>query len=272
MSWADNAVDQLVVGDPQGQHVYIGPGDANGNEGVFLYGPDGVTVLAAFNVANSQSYFTAQSLALPAAGDAGGPALIKTIAGALVLQGPQSSPAAPAVPLIQIDDEVGAAVLITADQINAGPLTPGHGVQLLLQGSGSQITANAFTAGAFRAAHAGRSGTSDNFASGSMVGLASVSLPSGAPAGTYAVKVSIPLSCTAVCTAYRRVLVPGGGNLTADDQQTLDTAGRRYPYTFAGDFQHSGGAGTVQVFAEVSTGTGTIYNAPFRLDVAYLGS
>lgn len=284
MTWSENAVDQLVVGNPQAQHVYIGPGDANGNEGVFLYGPDGVTVLAAFDIKNDQGIITGGTVQTAAAGQRAvmaGSGLAYYDAQAteqlrlytdyfnqggnhqrgIIAFGPDKS----ASPYIAYNDATG---------YQGGALTliyPG-GSELDVGGPSGGITVwGGMHEGEFRSGRATRSGTSDNFSAGSMAGLGSVSLPANAPAGAYAVSLSCPLSSTSACTAYRRLIAPNGANLTADDTEAF-LANTRYPYNWSDVYQHAGGAGAFSAYAQVSAGTGAVYNTPWHLAVAYLGS
>lgn len=274
--WAINPVTQLIVGNPQAQHIYLGPGDANGNEGLILYGPDGVTVLASLLTDAASSYFTAKTLALPVAGDGGAPGLLSTTAaspgvapGALNIAGPLSSPSSPQPCEISLEDETGAQINVTANVLQLAAISGSPTLRLL--GAASNISAAAFTASGFRSARATRTGTSDNFSAGSMVGLGSVTLPAAAPAGAYAVSLCCPISSNTACNVYYRVLAPSGANLTSDDVRPI-AANSRYPYNWSDVYQHAGGAGTFAAYVQVSAGTGAVYNPPWHLAVAYLGS
>ena len=143
-------------------------------------------------------------------------------------------------------------------------------VNFTVDDKGNVTHEGSITSVGFRAARATRTGTSDNFTAGVMTALGTVTLPATAPAGWYAVTASVPLTCSASATGTYRVTAPSGSDLTSDDQQLVGTV--RTPYTFADHYQHAGGAGTFTVSAQVSTGTGTVWNGPFHLSVAYIGA
>jgi hypothetical protein len=138
------------------------------------------------------------------------------------------------------------------------------------QDAATKSYVDAMTAPGFRQARSGRTGVSDNFGAGSFATLAGVTLPSNAPNGIYLVSLCCGLSSTASCTAYYRLNAPNGGDMTADDSQALP-AGTRMPYNFSDIYAHTGGAGGFTASAQVSAGTGTVWNASFHLSVVYLG-
>ena len=278
MTWSQNAVDQLVVGNPQAQHVYIGPGDGNGNEGVFLYGPDGKTVLAAFDIAGGQAVLNVATINAGTVNTAGylavntgtqTPAEIKYDGGpynAVGLHGGLDQGNPNTEPSISVQSNSGGLIIVN---------TPAAGAYTLfrnaVQVAGGLKVTGGITETEFRSARTGRSGTSDNFSAGSMVALGSVSLPAGAPAGAYSVSLCCPISSSSACNVYYRVTAPSGANLTADDVRPI-AANTRYPYNWSDVFQHAGGAGTFASYVQVTAGTGTVYNASWHLAVAYLGS
>ena len=143
-------------------------------------------------------------------------------------------------------------------------------IEFSVDDSGNVTHQGKITSGGFRAGRATRTGTSDSFSAGSMAPMGTVTLPASAPAGWYSVSVCAPLSSTSAATATYRLMGPGSANITGDDQQAVGTV--RTPYNFSDLFLHTGGAGSFAFSVQVSAGTGTVWNIPFHLSVAYIGA
>lgn len=117
-----------------------------------------------------------------------------------------------------------------------------------------------------------RAGASDNFSSGSVANLLTVTLPANAPAGVYMLSCVLDVGASVTATGNLRVTGPDGANLSADRVINPITTGQRTPITYAASFVWAGGTGTITVGVSVSNGTGTVINPGARLDVLYVGA
>lgn len=125
MSWANNAVDSMTIGDPQGAHIYIGDG------AITLYDVDGSTVLAQWNTRVIPE-MTTQRVAFPrTAGANPRAAEINTATGAVldVLGSVYDQYAATLVGLLAVEDAAdpssyhGTALTLGTETWNGGPST-----------------------------------------------------------------------------------------------------------------------------------------------------